>query len=300
MISSDTSEFPYNNNEGKWFAIRISRIISETLKLEMKGVRWSVMRDDDTVFIPDNFVRPLAKALAYGSDDRIQACMAEFGVPLSKEPGFHQFDLYGNLFGLLSAHLVAPLVSLHHLDLVLPIFPSADRVQALQRLRAPLQLDSAALMQQSICYDQTRNWTISVSWGYAVQMFRGIIPPREIERPARTFLSWYKYADHRRCPFNTRRVSMNKCQRPLVYCLSNMMAYDQEIASEYVGNGISNPVCNWSMASPSMVEVYKRPDPYLWDKAPRRNCCRILPTDKKGTLVIDIGACKDDEIIEVP
>lgn len=26
----------------------------------------------------------------YGSDDRIQACMAELGVPLTKERGFHQ------------------------------------------------------------------------------------------------------------------------------------------------------------------------------------------------------------------
>lgn len=46
---------------------------------------------------------PLAKALEsmqvqciqrypalYGSDDRIQACMSELGVPLTKEPGFHQ------------------------------------------------------------------------------------------------------------------------------------------------------------------------------------------------------------------
>eukprot|EP00252_Welwitschia_mirabilis_P013042 TRINITY_DN2883_c0_g1_i7.p1 TRINITY_DN2883_c0_g1~~TRINITY_DN2883_c0_g1_i7.p1 ORF type:complete len:350 (+),score=43.35 TRINITY_DN2883_c0_g1_i7:479-1528(+) len=46
---------------------------------------------------------PLAKALQgmqdeciqrypalYGSDDRIQACMSELGVPLTKEPGFHQ------------------------------------------------------------------------------------------------------------------------------------------------------------------------------------------------------------------
>lgn len=46
---------------------------------------------------------PLAKALSkmqdrcihrypglYGSDDRMQACMAELGVPLTKEVGFHQ------------------------------------------------------------------------------------------------------------------------------------------------------------------------------------------------------------------
>lgn len=29
----------------------------------------------------------------YGSDDRIQACMAELGVPLTKELGFHQVSL---------------------------------------------------------------------------------------------------------------------------------------------------------------------------------------------------------------
>ena len=58
---------------------------------------------------------PLAKALAkmqdrciqrypglYGSDDRMQACMAELGVPLTKELGFHQVgDSVLSLFELL-------------------------------------------------------------------------------------------------------------------------------------------------------------------------------------------------------
>jgi hypothetical protein len=26
----------------------------------------------------------------FGSDDRMHACMAELGIPLTKEPGFHQ------------------------------------------------------------------------------------------------------------------------------------------------------------------------------------------------------------------
>lgn len=146
-ISGDTSQFNYNNSEGHRSAIRISRIISETLRLGMEDVRWFVMGDDDTVFFPDNLVRvlqkydhnyyyyigssseshlqniyfsynmayggggiaisyPLAKALEkmqdmciqryprlYGSDDRIQACMAELGVPLTKEKGFHQVSI---------------------------------------------------------------------------------------------------------------------------------------------------------------------------------------------------------------
>lgn len=119
-------------------------MVSETLRLGLKDVRWFVMGDDDTVFVVENLVRvldkydhrqmyyvgssseshvqniafsygmayggggfaisyPLAKALEkmqdrclkrypglYGSDDRIQACMAELGLPLTREPGFHQ------------------------------------------------------------------------------------------------------------------------------------------------------------------------------------------------------------------
>ncbi|KAK9280024.1 hypothetical protein L1049_013709 [Liquidambar formosana] len=358
-ISSNTSRFKYKYPKGHRSAIRISRIVSETVRQGMEDVKWFVMGDDDTVFVVDNLVKvlakydhnqfyyigssseshlqninfsynmayggggfaisyPLAKALEkmqdrcikrypglYGSDDRIQACMAELGVPLTKEPGFHQFDVYGNLFGLLSAHPVAPLVSLHHLDVVEPIFPNVDRVQALKRLKVPMKLDSAGLMQQSICYDETRFWTISVSWGYAVQIFRGIFSPREMEMPSRTFINWYRRSDYTGYAFNTRPVSKNTCQKPFVYYLSNALynAHTNQTVSEYVQHRVPDPECKWKMADPSQidrVEVYKRPDPYLWDKSPRRNCCRMLPTKKKGTMVIDVGVCGEGEVVELP
>lgn len=143
-ISEDTTNFKYTNRQGQRSALRISRVVTETLKLGLEDVRWFMMGDDDTVFIVDNVVRvlskydhnqfyyvgssseshvqnihfsygmayggggfaisyPLAKELArmqdsciqhypalYGSDDRMQACMAELGVPLTKEAGFHQ------------------------------------------------------------------------------------------------------------------------------------------------------------------------------------------------------------------
>ena len=101
-----------------------------------------------------------------------------------------QYDVYGNLFGLLAAHPVAPLVTFHHLDVVEPIFPNMTRVDALKRLQGPAMLDSVGLMQQSICYDKRRKWTVSVSWGYAAQIFRGVFSAREMEMPSRTFLNW--------------------------------------------------------------------------------------------------------------
>lgn len=60
-ISGDTSRFDYRNRQGHRSAIRISRIVSETLRLGMENVRWFVMGDDDTVFVTDNLVRILNK-----------------------------------------------------------------------------------------------------------------------------------------------------------------------------------------------------------------------------------------------
>ncbi|OMP06045.1 hypothetical protein COLO4_08378 [Corchorus olitorius] len=356
-VSSDTSNFAYTNRQGHRSAIRISRIVTETLRMKHDNVRWFVMGDDDTVFITDNLVRilnkydhnqfyyigslseshiqniffsygmayggggfaisyPLAKALSkmqdrciqrypglYGSDDRMQACMAELGVPLTKELGFHQYDVYGNLFGLLAAHPVTPLVSVHHLDVVEPIFPNATRVEALQKLMVPVKLDSAGIMQQSICYDKARSWTISVSWGFAVQVFRGIFSPREMEMPSRTFLNWYRRADYTAYAFNTRPVSRNPCQKPFVFYMSSART-DPELnktVSEYERHRIPHPPCRWRMADPDELDrviVNKKPDPQLWNRSPRRNCCRVMET-KEGTMVVNVGVCKDGEVSEI-
>ncbi|CAN1237338.1 hypothetical protein LINGRAPRIM_LOCUS1860 [Linum grandiflorum] len=309
-ISGDTARFAYKHAKGDRSAIRISRIVSETVRLGLKDVRWLVMGDDDTVFVAENLVGVLAKYPGlYGSDDRIQACMAEIGVPLTKEIGFHQFDVYGNAFGLLAAHPVTPLVSLHHIDVIEPIFPKATRLQSLQRLAIPMSLDPPALMQQSICYDHKRHWTISVSWGYAVQIIRGTVSPREMEMPVRTFVNWHKKADYRGYAFNTRPVPRDHCRVPFVYTLTDAVYEPKtgKTASEYVRHRMDAPAtkCNWKKFSDpekiDRVEVYKTPDPDLWAKAPRRNCCRVLPSSnkKKKTVMIDVGECRENEVMEM-
>ncbi|KAL3619248.1 hypothetical protein CASFOL_036818 [Castilleja foliolosa] len=330
-VSANTSHFDYTNKKGHRSAIRISRIVSETLRLFGKmdnnnHVRWFVMGDDDTVFLTDNLVRvlnkydhnqyyyigssseshlqniyfsygmayggadfaisyPLAKALdkmqdkciqrypgLYGSDDRMQACMAELGVPLTKELGFHQYDVHRNLFGLLAAHPTTPLVSLH-----------VTRLQALKRLEIPMRFDSAGLMQQSICYDKANSWTLFISWGFAVPIFRGVLSAREIEMPSRTFLNCYKRADYKAYVFNTRPVMRNPCQKPFVFYLSRagMEARTNRTVSMYVRHRDFNPECKWMMADPrdfDRVEVYKKPDPHLWD--------RVISEEK---LLLDVG-----------
>ncbi|TKY45255.1 Beta-1,3-N-acetylglucosaminyltransferase lunatic fringe [Spatholobus suberectus] len=358
-ISGDTTRFKYTNIQGQRSALRISRVVTETLKLGMKDVRWFMMGDDDTVFIVDNLVRilskydhtqffyigssseshiqniyfsyamayggggfaisyALAKELAkmqdhciqrypalYGSDDRMQACMAELGVPLTKELGFHQYDVYGDLLGLLGAHPVTPLVTLHHLDVVQPIFPMMNRVQSLQHLMKSVKQDSGSIIQQSICYDQKRYWSISVSWGYVVQVLRGVLSPRELEMPTRTFLNWYKRADYTAYAFNTRPVTKNPCQKAfLVYM--NKTQYDparKQIIGTYSRYKSKSPYCTWKMESPEVIDsiiVSKRRDPLRWQRSPRRDCCRVLPSTKNSTMYIWVGSCQEGEVTSSP
>ncbi|XP_042512737.1 uncharacterized protein LOC122087621 [Macadamia integrifolia] len=256
---------------------------------------------------------PLAKALEkmqdrciqrypglYGSDDRIQACMAELGVPLTRETGFHQYDVYGDLLGLLAAHPITPLVSLHHLDVVDPIFPGKSRPKAIQHLFNSIRLDSASIMQQSICYDKKRDWSISVSWGYVVQILRGVISPRELEMPTRTFLNWYKRADYTAYAFNTRPVTKHPCQKPFIFYM-NAIKYDRvkkQTLGIYSRHKAPQPYCRWKMDSPEAIDnivVIKRPDNQRWQKSPRRDCCRVLSSSKKSTMYLSVGNCQDGE-----
>ncbi|RZC16881.1 26S proteasome non-ATPase regulatory subunit 3-like A [Glycine soja] len=60
-IFDDMVMFMYTNRQGHRLTIRISRIVSETLQLGMKDVRWFAMGDDDTIFVIENLIRILRK-----------------------------------------------------------------------------------------------------------------------------------------------------------------------------------------------------------------------------------------------
>uniref|UniRef100_J3N4E9 Uncharacterized protein n=1 Tax=Oryza brachyantha TaxID=4533 RepID=J3N4E9_ORYBR len=237
----------------------------------------------------------------YGSDDRIHACMSELGVPLTRHPGFHQCDLWGDVLGLLGAHPVAPLVTLHHLDFLEPVFPTTpSRAGALRRLfDGPVRLDSAAVAQQSVCYDRDNHWTVSVSWGFAVMM----------ETPMRSFLNWYKRADYTAYSFNTRPVARQPCQKPRVYYLrdSRMDRRRNVTVTEYDRHRGKQPDCRWRIPDPAdlvdHIVVLKKPDPDLWKRSPRRNCCKVVSSPKKEgkdrTMTIDVGVCREGDFAKV-
>ncbi|XP_060209564.1 uncharacterized protein LOC132636628 [Lycium barbarum] len=353
-ISEDISRFPYTNRGGNPSAIRVARVVSETVALNHSDVKWFVFGDDDTIFFQENLVKtlskydngfwyyigsnsesyiqnkffsygmafggagfaisyPLAKVVArvldscierypylYGSDARIHACLTELGVTLTHEPGFHQMDFNGNAFGLLAAHPTKPLVSLHHMDKFDPIFPNLSRMKALQHLYHAANFDPHRILQQTVCYDRRFSWTVSVSWGYVVQIFEHNLHLTDAQRVQESYLPWKNNAYGTLYQFNTRKFVSDPCKRQLAYFLDEVSMGVDGIRTIYKKK--TSESCTFSDNSPRKLEeirVFSR-KLELDSKqllAPRRHCCDILPSTSDKVMEIRIRECREDELI---
>ncbi|XP_010457610.1 PREDICTED: uncharacterized protein LOC104739061 [Camelina sativa] len=236
----------------------------------------------------------------YGGDSRVHVCVLELGVQLSREPGFHQFDVRGNALGILTSHSTRPMVSLHHMAHIDPIFPNSTTFSAVSHLFSAVELDPLRIFQLSVCYDRWYSWTISVSWGYTVQIdSRHLLLP-VVLRTQETFRPWGQSG----YTFNTREIHSDPCQRPVTFYMQHVSSsrHNGTIESVYT-QAYEN--CTYDpITSPRKIQeirVYsKRLDLDIRQlKAPRRQCCDILPTSSTGGKVMEIGLreCKENELI---
>ncbi|XWS73575.1 hypothetical protein CRYUN_Cryun02cG0140800 [Craigia yunnanensis] len=156
------------------------------------------------------------------SDQLLSSCLADLGVDLTIEKGFHQIDLLGDISGLLSSHPQSPVVSLHHLDGINPLFPSKNRYESINHLMEAAKFDQSRLLQQIICYHRPTNWSFSVSWAYSAHIYENIIPRSLLRKPIETFSPFKKSARPPLYMFNTRFPSNHPCKTPHVFFLESV------------------------------------------------------------------------------
>ncbi|KAE9600701.1 hypothetical protein Lal_00046136 [Lupinus albus] len=354
-ISEDSSRFRYTYRGGLRSAIRVARVVKETVALNHSNVRWYVFGDDDTIFFPENIVKilskyddelwyyvgansesykqswffgfgmafggggfaissSLAKVLSkvfdsciqryphlYGSDARVYSCITELGVTLTYEPGFHQVDLRGNIFGLLAAHPITPLLSLHHPEDTDPIFPNMTNTKALLHLFEASNIDSQRMLQQTVCYHKRYSWTISVSWGYAVQVFPSNWRLPDVISVQQTFSQWMKGdALAGAYTLSTRQLHRDPCKRPIIFYLYDVFSGKDGITRSRYTKSLQN--CSNDIASQKKVEMIKvftnKLDLNMKQlQSPRRHCCDVLPSSAYYGMEIAIRECKDEELI---
>lgn len=243
----------------------------------------------------------------YGSDQRIWACLSEIGVPLTLHRGFHQLDIRGDPYGFLAAHPLAPLVSLHHLDYLDPMFPGQTQIDSVKTLMKAYRVDPRRVLQQCFCHDKKRKWSISIAWGYTLQIYPFLVAAKDLQTPMQTFKTWRSWSDGP-FTFNTRPVNSDPCQKPLVYFMDraeeindsgSLTSYEMFLAKDGK-KCISEEYKKAMEVSRVVVSSLKMDDEY-WKKAPVRQCCEIMDhgSIKDGTMRMRIRKCRPWETITV-
>lgn len=144
--------------------------------------------------------------------------------------------------GLLSSHPQTPLLSLHHIDTINPIFPSMNRSESINHLMEAAKADHSRVLQQTICYHRPSNWSVSVSWGYSVHVYENIFPASFLRKPLETFRPWNNKERPPLYMFNTRPWPFNNpCEAPHVFYFDSITASNstsfggnQQILTTYV------------------------------------------------------------------
>ncbi|XP_057797875.1 uncharacterized protein LOC131013956 [Salvia miltiorrhiza] len=258
---------------------------------------------------------PLAKALAAdmenclkryaflnSADNTTKNCIADIGANLSPQMGNHQIDLRGDISGLLSSHPLSPLLSLHHLDVVDPIFPFRDRFESARHLMTAAAVEQSRMLQQIICHDKESNWSISIAWGYSAQIYETIFPRSYLQMPLETFKPWMKTSSpppyYR---FNTRPRSNDPCEAPHSFFLEVVEKAEErrEIITTYARAWPRPlPPCSLTGAHSAdginMIQVYSPASKR--NQMDRCECCDIIGKDNLMAEV-RLRECMADEII---
>ncbi|CAN1299450.1 hypothetical protein LINPERPRIM_LOCUS24217 [Linum perenne] len=255
--------------------------------------------------------RPLAEALSnildecidryhesYGSDDRLHACISELGIPLSREHGFHQFDIRGNAHGLLSTHPIAPFVSIHHVEAVDPFYPGLTTLDSLRLFTKAMSLDPASFLQRSICYDHVHRLSFVVSLGYVVQVYPGIVLPRVLERSEKTYAAWNGVSKRDEFDVDTRDTFKSSCKRPVFFFLKDAVKQNNDTLGTYqrakINDDLKRRVFCFPQSPPiphvASIRVLARPLRKNWHLVPRRLCCRLNHTSNE-LLTIVVAEC---------
>ncbi|KAL7596730.1 hypothetical protein Lser_V15G29912 [Lactuca serriola] len=231
----------------------------------------------------------------------LMICVNDFGVSLTVHQGLHQMDLRGDASGFLSAHPKAPLLSLHHLEHVDPIFRSMDRFESLKHLMKAADVDQPRLLQQTICHSRQLNWSFSISWGYSVHIYENIASRSILKTPLETFRPWGNWKPPLYI-FNTRPVlSYDPCATPHVFTFQSIKKNNGiEVITNYsrmASRGL--PTCglagNNSADSVSRIEVVsplKKPT-----QNGKTECCDVVGIDGLEVARLKLRDCMDDELI---
>jgi hypothetical protein len=150
------------------------------------------------------------------ADQSISTLMSPFLLVI------YQWDIRGNAHGLLAAHPIAPFISIHHVELVDPIYPGMSSLESLELFTKAMKMEPMSFLQRSICYNQREKITFAISLGYVVEVYPNVILPCDLERSERTYIAYNRMSQRTEFDFDTRDAQKSLCKKPIHFFLKDV------------------------------------------------------------------------------
>ncbi|ESR60674.1 hypothetical protein CICLE_v10017986mg, partial [Citrus x clementina] len=242
-------------------AVHVARVVKEAVDLtdEKAGIRWFVFGDGNAVSFVDNLVKTLSK---YGDDRWFYVGSNSEGYEQNAK---HSFDMTFGGGGFAISHRWFYVGSnsegyeqnaKHSFDMTfggggfallvevgvgLNPEPSFHQKQALQHLFKAVNVDPAGILQQTVCYDESSLLTVSVAWGYAIEVYEGNQLLPDLLSLWRTFTSWRRGSNvESHFMFNLRDYPSDPFKRPIVFFLESVLSDNNSMQSNYVKHVVGN------------------------------------------------------------
>ncbi|XP_044948586.1 uncharacterized protein LOC123398141, partial [Hordeum vulgare subsp. vulgare] len=233
----------------------------------------------------------------YGSNDHLHACITKLGMPLSREYGFHQWDIRGNAHGILAAHAIAPFISIHHVEFVDPIYPGLNSLESLELFTKAMKTEPMSFLQRSVCYDKKHKLTLAISLGYVVQVYPSVLLPPELERSERTYIAFKRMSQRTEFDFDTKEIQKSMCKKPVLFFLKDVWKDGNITRGSYIRSSERDDLNRkvFCFRSPPLsdideIQVFASPLSKRWHLAPRR-LCSVVEGYVNGTLFMFVRQC---------
>jgi hypothetical protein len=128
-------------------------------------------------------------------DDKLARCIADLGVPFTRQPGFHQVDIRGDP-RLVVQYLYSrePILSYHHVYAHWPLFLHEDSaLKGMQRLFASYRIHQARhelFLALHFTHSAARKLTVAINIGWSIRIWAKAVPSKYFTK----FVPEYGYA----------------------------------------------------------------------------------------------------------
>jgi len=176
-----------------------------------------------------------------------------------------------------------------------------DRTRAMQHFFQAADTDPARILQQTVCYDQKNSLTVSVSWGYSVQVFKGNVLLPDLLAVQKTFVPWKRGRNVTDVyMFDTKHYPRDECKRGALFFLKSITSGEGKTKTESTYNRQPPRKCPPDLIPLKNLRLIKVTSERLQlapGKALRRHCCDIATSSSDNNIDINIRKCEDDELI---